>query len=196
MPVTAVLTLFSLSAFQLFTLFSLSARTAEVASKLMHDVETNPGPCSGVSSFVRQELYTYTSYIRSTYHFYNFHSAHLHFEHLCQYMIFKHLSGTLPWCGQTWSPVWSSPLKHQLGSSRETFCRLNLLLRWCSTLHHHPCNSNPSVHRPGVSRCWRHRVEDCAGSTEPSGRDHLGGPEQTLHCREAWRTSTRIYYTW
>ena len=31
----------------------LSAKTAEVSSKLMHDVETNPGPnCSGVSSFV------------------------------------------------------------------------------------------------------------------------------------------------
>ena len=30
---------------------SLSAKTAEVSSKLMHDVETNPGPnCSGVST--------------------------------------------------------------------------------------------------------------------------------------------------
>ena len=33
---------------------SLSARNAEVSSKLMHDVETNPGPCSGVRSFVFQ----------------------------------------------------------------------------------------------------------------------------------------------
>ena len=33
---------------------SFTAKTAEVASKLMHDVETNPGPnCSGVSSFIR-----------------------------------------------------------------------------------------------------------------------------------------------
>ena len=32
------------------TILSLSAKTAEVSSKLMHDVETNPGPnCSGVS---------------------------------------------------------------------------------------------------------------------------------------------------
>ena len=35
------------------TILSLSAKTAEVSSKLMHDVETNPGPnCSGVSSFL------------------------------------------------------------------------------------------------------------------------------------------------
>ena len=32
---------------------NLSVKTAEVSSKLMHDVETNPGPnCSGVSSFL------------------------------------------------------------------------------------------------------------------------------------------------
>ena len=38
---------------------SLSARTAEVASKLMHDVETNPGPnCYGVSSFVQSNSLT------------------------------------------------------------------------------------------------------------------------------------------
>ena len=36
----------------ILTTFSFSAKTAEVASKLMHDVETNPGPCSGVRSFV------------------------------------------------------------------------------------------------------------------------------------------------
>ena len=45
---------------------SLSAKTAEVASKLMHDVETNPGPnCSGVSSFlssVRSSLHYDVSY--------------------------------------------------------------------------------------------------------------------------------------
>ena len=36
----------------ILTSFSFSARTAEVTSKLMHDVETNPGPnCSGVSNF-------------------------------------------------------------------------------------------------------------------------------------------------
>ena len=34
-------------------ILNLSAKTAEVSTKLMHDVETNPGPnCSGVSNFV------------------------------------------------------------------------------------------------------------------------------------------------
>ena len=34
----------------ILTSLNLSAKTAEVSSKLMHDVETNPGPnCSGVS---------------------------------------------------------------------------------------------------------------------------------------------------
>ena len=38
----------------ILTLLSLSARIAELASNLMHDVETNPGPnCSAVSSFVK-----------------------------------------------------------------------------------------------------------------------------------------------
>ena len=38
----------------ILTSFSSSARTAEVVSKLMHDVETNPGPnCSGVSCFLK-----------------------------------------------------------------------------------------------------------------------------------------------
>ena len=42
-----------MAATAILTLFSLSARTAEVVSKLMHDVETDPGPnCSGVSCFL------------------------------------------------------------------------------------------------------------------------------------------------
>ena len=41
---------------------NLSVKTAEVSSKLMHDVETNPGPnCSGVSSFL--------SSVRSSLHY-------------------------------------------------------------------------------------------------------------------------------
>ena len=44
---------------------SLSAKTAEVASKLMHDVETNPGPhCSGVSSFLESNSVTRLPLIR------------------------------------------------------------------------------------------------------------------------------------
>ena len=36
----------------LLALLRFSAKTAEVALKLMHDVETNPGPnCSGVGNF-------------------------------------------------------------------------------------------------------------------------------------------------
>ena len=67
---------------------SLSAKTAEVSSKLMHDVETNPGPnCSGVSSFLESNS-LYVSI----------------------------LSGWMPWCGQTWFPVWSSPRQYQSGS--------------------------------------------------------------------------------
>ena len=42
----------------ILTSFSSSARTAEVVSKLMHDVETNPGPnCSGVSCFFKSTSY-------------------------------------------------------------------------------------------------------------------------------------------
>ena len=48
-----VVFLTTMSATILTSALSLSAKTAEVTSKLMHDVETNPGPnCSGVSSFV------------------------------------------------------------------------------------------------------------------------------------------------
>ena len=44
----------------ILTLLSLSALNAELASKLMHDVETNPGPsCYGVSCFANlyQEIF-------------------------------------------------------------------------------------------------------------------------------------------
>ena len=78
-----------MAATAILTLFSFSARTAEVSSKLMHDVETNPGPnCSGVSSFVESNS-LYVSI----------------------------LSGCMPCCGQTWFPVWSSSREHQSGSS-------------------------------------------------------------------------------
>ena len=51
-----VVFLTSIAATILASALSLSAKTAEVSSKLMHDVETNPGPnCSGVRSFVFQD---------------------------------------------------------------------------------------------------------------------------------------------
>ena len=54
-----VVFLTTIAATILTSTLSLSAKTAEVASKLMHDVETNPGPnCSGVSSFVRSPTTT------------------------------------------------------------------------------------------------------------------------------------------
>ena len=44
----------------ILTSLSFSARAAEVASKLMHVVETNPGPnCSGVSCFVECKSFIY-----------------------------------------------------------------------------------------------------------------------------------------
>ena len=43
---------FALIFLDLLALLRFSAKTAEVALKLMHDVETNPGPnCSGVGNF-------------------------------------------------------------------------------------------------------------------------------------------------
>ena len=59
-----VVFLTSIAATILASALSLSAKTAEVSSKLMHDVETNPGPCSGVRSFVFQDEF---SQISSTY---------------------------------------------------------------------------------------------------------------------------------
>ena len=54
-----VVFLTTMSAMILTSALSLSAKTAEVTSKLMHDVETNPGPnCSGVSSFVESNSLT------------------------------------------------------------------------------------------------------------------------------------------
>ena len=54
-----VVFLTTMSATILTSALSLSAKTAEVTSKLMHDVETNPGPnCSGVSSFVESNSLT------------------------------------------------------------------------------------------------------------------------------------------
>ena len=42
--------LFLIATAAILTSLNLSAKTAEVSTKLMHDVETNPGPnCSGVS---------------------------------------------------------------------------------------------------------------------------------------------------
>ena len=54
-----VVFLTSIAAMILTSALSLSAKTAEVSSKLMHDVETNPGPCSGVRSFEFQNSLTY-----------------------------------------------------------------------------------------------------------------------------------------
>ena len=44
----------------ILTSLNLSAKTAEVSSKLMHDVETNPGPnCSGVSCLTESKSLTH-----------------------------------------------------------------------------------------------------------------------------------------
>ena len=104
----------------------------------------------------------------------------------------------MPWCRQTWFPVWNSPRQHQSGSSSEIVYRIFLHLRWCSTLHHLHGNSHKSVHRPGVSQRWWRGLDNCPRSAKSSGRDHLGGCEQTLRCREAWRISARSvpYDTW
>ena len=104
----------------------------------------------------------------------------------------------MPGCWQTWFPVWSTTRQHQSGSSREAFCRLHLLLRWCSTLYHLLGNSSQSVHWPGVSWRWWQWTENSARYSESSGRHHLGYPEQTLRWYKAWSVSTRsvLYDTW
>ena len=54
----------AMSTTAILTSFSFSARTAEVTSKLMHDVETNPGlNCSRVSCFKKSDLLILVLYL-------------------------------------------------------------------------------------------------------------------------------------
>ena len=150
----------------MFTLFTYTPVMDEVSLKLMHDVETNPGPCcSRVRIFCKSTL------------------------------IFLTFSGWLPWCGYTWFPTWSSPQRHRLcWSSREAFWQINLHLWRSSTLQRLHWKSDPSFHWPRVSWCWRQGIEGCAGSSKASGGHHMGGCEQALDSGEARRAASKLVF--